>query len=140
MATYMLNTDMCIYIIKQKPVDVLKRFSTLDPKDVMVSSITVSELFYGVSKSQHKTKNNFALQEFLSPLYVESFDYNSAILYGDLRQRLEKSGLPIGSMDTLIAAHAMSINATLVTNNLNEFKRIKGLKLENWVDAIHSSL
>jgi tRNA(fMet)-specific endonuclease VapC len=129
---YMLDTNICIYIIKQKPQEVIKKFTTLEPAQISVSSITVSELQYGVAKSQHKTKNNYALQEFLSPLNIEPFDLNSALIYGELRLRMEKSGKQIGSFDALIAAHAMSIGATLVTNNLKEFKRVKGLKLENW--------
>ncbi len=129
---YMLDTNICIYIIKQKPLDVINKFTKLKPEQVSVSSITVSELQYGVVKSQHKTKNNYALQEFLSPLNIEPFDFNSALIYGELRLRMEKSGKQIGSFNTLIAAHAISIGATLVTNNLKEFQRIKGLKLENW--------
>lgn len=129
---YMLDTNMCVYIIKQQPANVLKRFSSLKPENVSVSSITVAELQYGVAKSHHKTKNNYALQEFLSPLNIEPFDDMAAQIYGPLRSKLEKSGQAIGSLDTLIAAHAMSIGAVLVTNNMHEFNRIKGLKLENW--------
>ncbi len=129
---YMLDTNICIYIIKQKPLDVINKFTRLKPEQVLVSSITVAELHNGVAKSQHKTKNNYALQEFLSPLNIETFDFNSALIYGELRLRMEKTGKQICSFDTLIAAHAMSIGATLVTNNLKEFQRIKGLKLENW--------
>jgi len=130
---YLLDTNMCIYIIKQKPVGVINRFASLNPNAVSISSITVAELQYGVAKSAHKTKNSYALQEFLSPLNIESFDDSSAQIYGELRTKLEKSGKSIGSMDTLIAAHALSIGATLVSNNINEFKRVKGLKLDNWV-------
>lgn len=129
---YMLDTNICIYIIKQKPLDVIKKFTQLNPEQVCVSSITVAELEYGVSKSQHKVKNSNALQEFLSPLNIEPFNSLAAKHYGDLRSQLEKSGKQIGSLDTLIAAHAMSLGAILVTNNLKEFKRAKGLKLENW--------
>ena len=93
----------------------------------------MAELDYGVSKSRHVTKNRAALTQFLSPLAVASFDRDAAAAYGRLRATLEQKGAPIGSMDLLIAAHALSLNVRLVTNNAREFRRVTGLRVENWV-------
>ena len=101
--------------------------------DIGLSTITVSELHYGVEKSQQKERNRGALEQFLLPLMIVDFDYRSSETYGKVRTELEKQGKPIGPLDTLIASHALSLNATLVTNNEKEFNRIKGLRVENWV-------
>lgn len=130
--TYMLDTDICIYIIKEKPEKVLKKFKTLPIGDVAISAMTLSELHYGVCKSQHKKKNTDALTQFLIPLEILPFDDNAAYHYGDIRATLEKKGQPIGAMDFLIAAHARSLGLTLVTNNQKEFKRIDQLTIANW--------
>jgi len=132
---YLLDTNICIYIIKQKPAHVREKFNTLPAGSVGVSSITSSELFYGVSKSRKISQNGQALAEFLSPLTISPYDETAALYYGKLRAALEKSGNLIGSLDMLIAAHALSLGLTLVTNNMSEFQRVTGLTLENWAES-----
>lgn len=128
----MLDTNTCIYIIKRKPPKVLKHFKAYSVGEIGISSITLSELRFGVAKSQHIQKNNEALDDFILPLEIADFDEKAAKAYGEVRAALEKTGNLIGSMDMLIGAHALSLGATLVTNNTKEFKRIKGLKLIDW--------
>lgn len=130
---FMLDTNICIYIIKKRPENVLKKFQSFEVGDICISSITLAELMFGVHKSQHQQKNKIALFEFTTPLDVLSFDDEAANDYGFIRADLEKKGLPIGSLDLMIAAHAKSINATLVTNNKKEFSRVPNLKIEDWV-------
>ena len=115
---YMLDTNICIYIIKKNPKKVLEKFDFLNVGDVAISSITLSELTYGVEKSLHSKKNSAALHEFILPLEVLSFDENAAYHYGSIRAALEKKGQSIGPLDLMIAAHALSIDTTLVTNNV----------------------
>lgn len=129
----MLDTNICIYIIKQQPVAMLKRFLEYQIGDIGISSITLSELRYGVAKSTHKEKNTKALDEFITPLEVVSFDEEAAHSYGDIRAALEKAGTPVGSMDMLIAAHAVSLGIPLVTNNTREFVRIPTLNIIDWI-------
>ena len=129
----LLDTNICIYIIKQQPVTVLKRFLEYQIGDIGISSITLSELRYGVAKSTHQEKNTKALDEFVTPLEVVSFDEEAAHLYGDIRAALEKAGTPIGAMDMLIAAHAVSLGIPLVTNNAREFIRIPALNIIDWL-------
>lgn len=129
----MLDTNICIYIIKQQPVAVLKRFLEYQIGDIGISSITLSELRYGVAKSTHQDKNTKALDEFITPLEVVSFDEEAAHIYGDIRAALEKAGTPIGAMDMLIAAHAVSLGIPLVTNNTREFVRIPTLNIIDWI-------
>jgi len=100
--------------------------------DIGISSITLAELRYGVSKSRHVEKNRQALDEFILPLEVADVDEKAAGEYGILRANLEKAGKPIGSMDMLIGAHALALNAILVTNNTKEFVQIKNLKIASW--------
>ncbi|MDJ0713318.1 MAG: type II toxin-antitoxin system VapC family toxin [Prochloraceae cyanobacterium] len=130
----LLDTNICIYIIKRQPPSVLQRFKTYRPGDLSISSITVAELEYGVQKTNASAKNQQALGEFLLPLNIVGFDLNCAVVYGQIRANLEKIGQSIGAMDLLIAAVAIANNLTLVTNNINEFKPISVLKLENWAD------
>ena len=130
---YMLDTNMCIYLIKRKPAQVLKKFQTYDLGDICVSSITVAELQYGVEKSQHPKQNQTALDLFLSPLIIVDFDTSAAQHYGQIRTNLESLGTPIGAYDLLIASHAQSLGITLVTNNTREFTRVPKLTVENWV-------
>ncbi len=130
---YLLDTNTCIYIIKKKPVEVLERFQSLPLGDVGISTITLSELQYGVAKSTQPEKNQQALQQFLIPLEIVEFDYEASVVYGELRVHLEKTGQPIGALDMLIAAHAKSLDITIVTNNEREFRRVPNLKVENWV-------
>ncbi len=129
----MLDTNICIAIIKQKPKDILSKFSAYQVGDICISSVTLAELRYGVAKSQYQEKNQAALDEFILPLEVAAFDEAAAVYYGILRASLEKQGMPIGSLDTMIGAHALSLNVALVTNNTREFSRIAGLKLFDWV-------
>jgi tRNA(fMet)-specific endonuclease VapC len=129
---YMLDTDMCIYLIKKKPPSVVRRLLRTGIGDVCISSITLGELEYGVSKSARSAQNQMALAEFLAPIEVLSYDDIAAREYGPLRAELERRGTPIGSLDTLIAAHARSLGLTLVTNNTEEFGRTPGLHVQNW--------
>ncbi|WP_375473460.1 type II toxin-antitoxin system VapC family toxin [uncultured Nostoc sp.] len=131
---YLLDTNICIYLIKQKPQKVLDKFQTLSISDVGISSITIAELEYGVAKSQQQEKNRIALMQFLLPLEIVEFNQSSATIYGSIRSDLESRGLIIGAMDMLIASHALSLGVTLVTNNVREFSRIPTLLLENWVE------
>lgn len=129
----MLDTNICIYLIKQQPPTILERFRSLPVGDIGISSITAAELAHGVSKSRHATKNRHALEQFLAPLEVAAFDQTAAWAYGRIREQLEVKGTPIGSMDMLIAAHALSLGVRLVSNNLREFRRVPGLRLDNWL-------
>lgn len=130
---YLLDTNICIYIIKKKPVDVLKTLKTKSKKDIYVSSITIAELEYGVAKSSFPEKNKIALIEFLSIFNILAFDDTDAVEFGMIKTDLEKKGKIIGPMDLLIAGQAKSKKLILVTNNIKEFERVEGLKLENWV-------
>ena len=130
----MLDTNICIYIIRQQPASVLKRFLDYQVGDIGISSITLSELRYGVAKSKHREKNAKALDEFIIPLHIALFDEPAALAYGDIRTNLEKTGTPIGAMDMLIAAHAVSQGITLVTNNTREFNRVPSLKIIDWTN------
>lgn len=129
----MLDTNICIYLIKHHPLSVLERFLSHPVGDIGISSITVAELDYGASKSRHTPKNRIALDQFISPLAVAAFDREAASVYGRLRAALEQKGTPIGAMDLLIAAHALSLGVRLITNNAREFRRVPGLRVENWV-------
>ena len=128
----LLDTNICIYIIKRQPAAVLERFLDYQVGDIGISTVTLSELRYGVAKSAHREKNAKALDEFIIPLEIVSFDEVAAHAYGDIRAGLEKAGTPIGSMDMLIAAHAVSLGIPLVTNNTREFARIPALNLIDW--------
>lgn len=131
---FLLDTNICIYIIKQKPRKVFEKFQTLAPSDVGVSSITVAELEYGAYKSQRLEQNRAALSQFLIPLEIFPFDERATQSYGQIRADLERRGIVIGSMDMLIASQAISLGLTLVTNNVREFSQIPGLTLENWIE------
>jgi tRNA(fMet)-specific endonuclease VapC len=128
----MLDTNICFYIIKQQPAAVLEHFREHQIGDIGISSITLSELHYGIAKSKYRDKNASALIEFITPLEVAAFDENAAAAYGHIRASLEKAGTPIGAMDMLIAAHAMSCGTIMVTNNIREFSRIPNLKVIDW--------
>jgi len=132
MIKYMLDTNICMYIIKQKPKDVIERFRQAQVSEIGVSSITLSELEYGVMKSAKPEQNKLALAQFVAPIEISAYDDVAAQHYGKIRARLERQGTPIGSLDMLIAAHALSINSVLITNNESEFKRVSNLKIENW--------
>lgn len=128
----LLDTNICIYIIKQQPATVLNHFLEYQVGDIGISSVTLAELRYGVAKSAHREKNAKALDEFIIPLEVVSYDEAAAHAYGTIRAALEKAGTPIGSMDMLIAAHAVSLGIPLVTNNTREFQRVPSLKIIDW--------
>jgi tRNA(fMet)-specific endonuclease VapC len=131
----LLDTNTCIYIINNRPPNVLERFRKYKAGEVGISSIAASELAYGVAQSG-SVKNRTALEMFLAPMQILPFDSQCLWFYADLRASLEKQGLSIGPMDTLIAAQALSIDGTLVTNNIKEFMRVPKLKLENWFEAM----
>ena len=130
----LLDTNICIYIINAKPPEVLAHFHQYRLGEIGVSSVVAAELAFGVAKSA-SARNRQALEMFLAPLEVLPFDKAAIWAYGDLRADLERRGEPIGSLDTLIAAHALSVNAVLVTNNTREFSKVRGLQLENWANA-----
>ena len=132
---YLLDTNICIYLIKHKPMSLWDRFRALSVGEIGVSTITVAELQYGVEKSQFVQRNQQALDEFLLPLLVCPFEQDATLAYGRLRRDLEAAGTPIGAYDMLIAAHALTLGAVLVTNNQREFARIRGLHIENWVES-----
>lgn len=134
MPRYLLDTNICIYIIKRKPSGVFRHFEGLSIGDVGISSITGAELAYGVAKGGSE-QNQRALERFLAPLEVARFDEAALWKYGQLRARLERQGEVIGPLDMLIAAHALALGSTLVTNNMREFDRVPGLVLENWIEA-----
>ncbi len=123
---YMLDTNICIYAIKQKPEKVFRKLQKINPEDVCISSVTYAELMYGVEKSAAVEKNRVALSLLLANIEIKSFDVNAADEYGKIRADLEKKGTPIGPLDMMIAAHAKSLGVKIVTNNVSEFARVKG--------------
>ena len=130
--THLLDTDTCIYLIRQRPSTTMARFRRMELGQIGVSTVTVSELQFGAAKSLDPDRNRDALAQFLLPLEVLSYDELAARHYGDIRQYLESRGIPIGPLDMLIAAHARSLETTLVTHNVSEFKRVPGLTVETW--------
>ena len=128
----MLDTNLCIYLIREHPPSVIERFSSHAVGDIGISVITLAELEYGVSKSGRPARNREALEQFISPLEVAPFDRRATAVYGKLRTTLEKKGQAIGSMDLLIAAQALSLEVQLITHNLREFGRVPGLRVEDW--------
>lgn len=131
---YLLDTNICIYIAKRKPPHVLSRFARLRAGDVGMSVITYLELVYGAQKSQQPRENFARIEQLEQLIPVQPLDQAAAGHYGRLRTELERKGSPIGAYDLLIAAHALSLGLTLVTNNTREFSRIERLRLENWVE------
>ena len=129
----MLDTNICIYTIKQKPEEVLHRFKQEIPKGLCISAITLAELKHGVEKSAKPERNEIALAQLLAALTVIPFDDLAAVEYGKICAHLQKQGTPIRTMDMLIAASAIASGLTLVTNNTHEFERVPNLSLENWV-------
>ena len=129
---FMLDTNICIYTIKNRPAEVVQKVKEFSPPDLVISAITVCELEYGASKSKNPEKNRQALVKFLAPFEICPFNEQAASHYGEIRAHFERSGNSIGAMDLLIAAHARSLSLTLVTNNLNEFDRVPGLSTVNW--------
>lgn len=129
---YLLDTNICIYIIKRRPEQVFDKLLTLSVGSVGISSITLAELQYGIEKSTNPDKNKEALEKFLTPIEILDFGAGATEEYGKIRAELERKGTPIGSLDLLIASHAKSLDLTLVTNNEKEFVRVVNLKIENW--------
>lgn len=130
---YMLDTNICIYAIKNKPEKILNTLKEKMNDGICISAITLAELAHGVEKSAARDKNRAALLRFLTILTVLPFDDLAAAKYGEVCADLQRKGTPIGTMDMLIAAHAKSEGLILVTNNTREFERVQGLTLENWV-------
>ena len=128
----MLDTDTCIYIINRRPESVFDRLRAHRVGDIGISAITVSELRYGAEKSSRPEENHQALDSFLTPLEILEYGEAESRTYGMIRSHLERSGKPIGSMDLLIAAHAVNLGAILVTQNTREFERVPDLRIESW--------
>lgn len=133
MRKMMLDTNICIYIIKNRPPHVKQKFQQFQIGELCLSTITVSELLYGAYKSDFVEKNLKAIESFIMPFEIVEYDYVASNAYGKIRADLEKKGQVIGNMDMQIAAHALALDLVLVTNNMREFERVEGLKLENWV-------
>lgn len=129
---YLLDTNICIYVVKKAPQRVLEKFEQMVVGEVAMSTITYGELLYGVQKSHHPKKNILILKELISLIPVLPIATEAGKYYGEIRSKLEKQGNLIGNNDLWIAAHAFALDLTIVTNNLKEFSRIPHLKLENW--------
>ncbi|MBD8942405.1 MAG: type II toxin-antitoxin system VapC family toxin [Clostridiales bacterium] len=130
---YMLDTNICIYLIKHKPPQVFEKLQEHNPDEICISAVTYAELVHGVEKSKAVERNRLALTILLSNIEILDFDMKAAEEYGRIRADLEKKGTPIGPLDMMIAGHAKSLGYTVVTNNVGEFKRVEGLQYENWV-------
>lgn len=130
---YLLDTNICIYIINQHPIQVVNRIKQYKPSQIQLSAISVGELLYGVAKSKNREQNRNALVDFISAFDIVAFDDEDAEVFGLIRAELERKGQIIGSYDMQIAAQALAKNLILVTNNTGEFERIPNLKLDNWI-------
>ena len=133
MKNYLLDTNICIYLIKERPPEVLNRFQQVKIQQLFIPTITVFELYYGIEKNNSHTRNLKALEKFIAPLTIVNFDLESAKKTASIRATLQKKGLSIGAYDTQIAGISLAHNMTLLTNNTREFERVEGLLLENWV-------
>jgi tRNA(fMet)-specific endonuclease VapC len=129
---YLLDTNICIYIINKHPAKAIEKISSLNPFEIKISSITVAEMEYGVSKSENREMNNIALKRFLSSFEIINFDTKDAEIYGIIRAELERNGNIVGPYDMQLAAQALRWGYIFVTNNTKEFQSINTLKLENW--------
>lgn len=134
MIKYMLDTNIVIYVIKRRPIEVLDVFN-LHAGQMCISSITMAELLHGAEKSERTEHNLKVVEDFVSRLEVLEYGIKAAAHYGDIRAKLESKGTPIGVNDLHIAGHARSEGLTLVTNNIGEFERVEALRLENWLDV-----
>jgi len=130
---YLLDTDSCIYIINKKSPKIINKLKSKNPNQIYISSITISELFYGIEKSSFAEKNRNALENFLIPFEKISYNIEHAKKYGEIRSKLEKKGEIIGPYDLMICAIAKYENMILVSNNIKEFRRVKGIKIESWI-------
>ena len=129
---YMLDTDACIALIKDRPDSMRRRLSGLTPEEVGVSAVVAAELWFGVQHSQKKRQNQAALKDFFACATLSDWPWQASERYGKIRTTLQQRGTPIGAMDLLIATHAVFLNAVLVTNNTREFERVPDLRIENW--------
>ena len=129
---YFLDTNICIYVINKRPSAIIAKFTEFPPQELGISAIVVSELRYGVAKSQQAERNQQLLDAFLRPFQIVPYGKKAAQAYATIRAELEKKGQPIGREDLLIAAHAVSADLTLITNNEDEFRRVPNLRVENW--------
>lgn len=129
--TYLLDTNICMYIINSRPAHVVERFRREKIGDIAISSVTAAELAYGVAKSESE-RNRQALEMFFAPLEILPLDESVIWKYGYTRAFLEKKGEVIGALDMIIAAHCLAVDAILVTNNVKEFSRVPNLRIENW--------
>lgn len=132
---FLLDTNICIYIIKNKPSQVIEKFKAINADQVFISSITISELRYGCEKSSFPKKNHLALDDFLTPLNILGYTEDDGNVYGVIRAYTEKKGIVVGGMDLMIAAQSINQRCILITNNTREFERIPGIQLENWVSG-----
>ena len=129
---FMLDTNTCVDLIRRRDDRILRKMQRLRPDDLCVSSVTLSELEYGAAKSAAPGRNRLALAEFMTPLRVVPYDDAVAPVYGQVRADLERAGTPIGPLDTIIVAHALALGLIVVTDNEREFRRVSGLKIQNW--------
>jgi tRNA(fMet)-specific endonuclease VapC len=134
MSFYLLDTNICIFLLNQRGgfENIIQRMDGMSREDIGISAITIAELDYGIAASKKQCDNAKRLERFLLDFEVINFNRASAAAYGPIRSNLQAQGTPIGPMDFLIAAHALALNAILVTNNTREFERVPGLRLEDW--------
>ena len=132
MTRFMLDTNICVELLRAGWPELFSRMRRFEIDEIAISTITMAELQYGVAKSARPGHHEMLLAEFCAPLAIVPFDHLAAETYGKARATLERAGTPIGPLDTLIAAHALSMNVTLVANNEREFRRMPGLRVENW--------
>jgi tRNA(fMet)-specific endonuclease VapC len=133
MIMYLLDTNICIYIVNRHPAGVLRRLEKYKPSEIKISSITVAEMEYGASKSKYRERNKEALKKFLSPFEIINFDSMDAEIYGIIRAELEQTGTIIGPYDMQLAAQAIRADYVFVTNNGREFEKVRNLRIENWI-------
>ena len=133
MTRFLLDTDVCVELLRGRAPHLFERLRRFEIDDIAISSITLAELQYGVAKSARPARHELLLAEFCAPLAILPFDSIAAETYGRVRAGLERAGTSIGPLDTLIAAYAISLHLTLVTNNEREFRQVAGLLVENWL-------
>jgi len=129
---YLLDTNICIYAMKARYPLLNKKLLSIDPRQILISSVTVGELEYGIAKSDRPIENRHVIDLFLSAFEIISFSTSDARTFGCIRAELARKGTPIGPYDTMIAAQALCRSLTVVTHNTDEFSRVEGIKLEDW--------
>ncbi len=132
--SYFLDTNICIYFLKGSFPVLKEKLLSHSPKEIFIPSIVKAELFYGAQKSLNKKENLKKLELFLAPFTITPFGDKESVIYGNIRANLERRGLSIGSNDLIIASIVVANNGILVTKNIKEFSRIKGLKIEDWIE------